>query len=341
MRGQPSSRVLTARASVILVVVVALVGLLLMKSFGVFDDKVQVVARVDSAGGALTVGAEVKLDGVVVGEVASIDPARKGVELALDLDPDKTDRVPSNVTVRILPISIFGAAYVELLRPEQPASAVTENAVLRQDESSATIELGDLLEETEALVDALGPAELATALETFAGTLDGRGDDIGKMIETANRAVQRLDPLMPLIREDLRLATIVSQTVSRITPNLFTALEGLVAGAHTLIDREEEFVKVLEGFSTASDSVESIVTDNDQALRAGVPYLRRVVSALYIARGDLPSNFTAIIALAAGAIPALSHGPYMRIDADLRLRDKPEYTRSDCPSYGGLRGKGC
>ncbi len=341
MRGEASPRTRTIRASVILVVVLTLIGLLLMYSFGTFDDKVRVVAKVDSAGGALTTGAEVKLDGVVVGTVKSIEPARKGVELELDLDPGKVDRVPSNVTVRILPISIFGAAYVELMRPETPASAVKANAILKQDTSSATIELGDLLEETEALVDALGPAELATALETFAATLDGRGDDIGKMIETANRAVTRLDPLMPLIREDLRLATVVATTITRITPNLFTALDGLVAGGHTLVDMEKAFVDVLAGFSTASDSVTSIVKENDEALKVGVPYLRRVVTALYLGRADLPGTFVAITALASGAIPALSHGPYMRIDADLRLRDEPAYTRGDCPTYAGRRGKGC
>lgn len=341
MRGQPTPRALAARAAVILVVVSGLVALALMKSFGVFDDRIRVVAQLDTAGGALTTGAEVKLGGVVVGSVTAIEPAERGVELHLELDPEKADRVPGNVTVRVLPISIFGAAYVELLPPEAPSGPIRADAVLAQDRSTATIELGDLLEETEALVEALGPAELATALETFAATLDGRGADLGAMVDTAERAVRRLDPLMPLVRQDLRLATTAALTVSRITPNLFTALEGLVAGARTLIDREEAFQQVLAGFSGASDSVEAIATANDDALRTGVPLLRRVVSALYVARADVPGSFRAVTALASGALPALSHGPFMRIDADLRLRDEPEYARDDCPTYAGLRGKGC
>lgn len=329
------------RAVAILGISLGLIGLLLAHSFGRFDDHVEVVARLDTAGGALEKGAEVKLDGVVVGEVRSIDPARDGVELRLDLDPDQAERVPANVTVRVLPISIFGAAYVELLRPARPKGQVTASTVLRQDTSATTIELGDLLEETQALVDALGPAELATALETFASTLDGRGDDIGMMIETADRAVARIEPLMPLIRQDLRLATVAAVTLSEITPNLFTALRGLVALSHTLIDREKAFGEVLAGFAEASDGVQRVVTENDRALRAGIPYIQRVVTALHLARADVPRTFVAVTALAAGALPALSFGPYMRIDADIRLRDERNYGPGDCPAYGGLRGRGC
>ncbi|WP_110205452.1 MCE family protein [Nocardioides daejeonensis] len=341
MSGQASKQTQAVRAGVILVVFLGLIGLLLAYSFGKFDDRVPVVAKLDSAGGALEVGAEVKLDGVVVGKVRSIDPAEKGIELQLDMDPERVDRVPANVTVRVLPISIFGAAYVELLRPERAEGHVTAKTVLHQDTSSTTIELGDLLEETQALVDALGPAELATALETFASTLDGRGDDIGEMIETANRAVQRIEPLMPLIRQDLRLATVTATTISQMTPNMFTALRGLVSVSRTLIDKEKAFQEVLSGFSSASDGLKGVVKKNDKALREGIPYIRRVVSALYVARADVPRTFRAVTALATGALPALSFGPYMRIDANIRLRDEPNYGPGDCPTYAGLRGKGC
>lgn len=330
-----------ARAGVVLVVSLGLIGLLLAHSFGRFDDKVEVVAALDTAGGALDTGAEVKLDGVVVGKVRSIDPAEDGIELALDLDPAQAERIPANATVRVLPISIFGAAYVELLRPKEPSGHVTAKTVLHQDTSATTIELGDLLEETEALVDALGPAELAQALDTFATTLRGRGEEIGVMLETADRAIGRIDPLMPLVREDLRLATVMAVTLSEMTPDLFTALAGLVRLSNTLIDREAAFQAVLAGFSEASVGIDELVRINDKALTEGIPYIRRVLTALHSARADLPRTFAAVTALATSALPALSFGPYMRIHAEIRLADERNYSRADCPSYGGLRGKGC
>lgn len=341
MRGAPSPRSQALRGTLILALCLGVVGLLLAKSFGRFDTVVPVVAELDSAGGALEVGAEVKLDGVVVGEVTSIDGTESGVDLQLALDPERADRVPGNVTVRVLPISIFGAAYVELLRPKKEKDHVRADAVLAQDTSSTTIELGDLLEDTQDLVDALGPAELATALETFAATLDGKGEQLGEMIDTANSAVARIEPLMPLIREDLRLATVVATTVTQMTPNLFTALEGAMAAGEMLIEREKEFRAVLAGLADASSGVDSIVTRNQAALAIGIPYLRRTVTALHLARGDIPRTFASVIALADGATPALRYGRYLRVDALVRLRDEEEYTREDCPSYGGLRGTGC
>ncbi|MDT0201410.1 MCE family protein [Nocardioides sp. AE5] len=329
------------RGAIILVVCLCLLGLILAKSFGKFDKTLPGSVNLDTAGGALQVGAEVKLDGVVVGKVTAIDPAEQGVRVALEFDPERAEKVPGNVTVRVLPVSIFGAAFVELLRPESPQGALASNAVLKQDESATTVELGDLLEETLALVDALGPAELANMLETFASTLDGKGEQIGEMIETADRVVARVQPVMPLIRQDIRLATIVMTTLSRITPNLFTALDGLVALSHTMIDMESEFAQVLTSLDQTSTKLDTVVTKNQQALEYGVPYLARVVNALYAARGDIPRTFDAVISLATRAAPAFSYGPYMRIDADLRLTDEPEYGRGDCPTYGGLRGVGC
>lgn len=341
MRGELSSRAMAIRGAAIFVALAVVVGLLLARSMGRFDETVPATAELEDAGGALAEGAEVKLDGVVVGEVAAIEPDEDGVRLELEFPPDKARKVPGNATVRVLPISIFGAAYVELLRPKAPEGAVTTDAVLREDRSAQTIELGDLLEDTQELVDALGPAELATMLETFASTLSGKGDDIGRMIETADRTVKRIQPLVPLIRQDMRLATTVMTTFSRITPNLFTALDGLMAAGQTLIDMEKEFQDVLSRLSGTSDGVERIVDGNRGALEAGLPLIRRVVHTLYLGRGDIPSTFAAVIALADGAEPALSYGPFMRIDADLRLQDEEEYGPGDCPTYLGLRGRGC
>src|SRR3546814_3217932 len=76
------------------------------------------------------------------------------------------------------------------------------------------------------------------------------------MIETSDWVLSRITPMMPLIRQDIRLATIVMSTFSRITPNLFTALDGIVAASRTMIDREKEFQAVLAGLSDAGRSEE-------------------------------------------------------------------------------------
>lgn len=341
MGVQASPRAQAVRGGVMLLVLAVVVGLLLADSFGKFDETVPASVTLDDAGGALEIGAEIKLDGVVVGKVDAIEPAPKGVEVGLQFVPEQAEKVPGNVTVRVLPVSIFGAAYVELLRPEKPKGAVTSNAALKQDASAETIELGDLLDETQDLVDALGPAELATMLETFASTLDGKGEKIGKMIETANRAVSRIQPFMPLIRQDIRLATIVMSTFSRITPNLFTALDGVMAAGQTMVDMEKEFRAVLEGFSDASASVDKVATKNQDALTTGLPHLRRVVHALYLGRGDIPRTFASVIALATNGGEAFSYGPFMRINAALRLTPESGYGPGDCPTYNGLPGQGC
>src|SRR3546814_5915282 len=85
-------------------------------------------------------------------------------------------------------------------------------------------------------------------------------------------------------------------TVSRITPNLFPALDGIVAASRTMIDREKEFQAVLAGLSDAGVSVGALVASNKEALTYQVPYLARVVHALHASLGDVPRTFAAVIA---------------------------------------------
>src|SRR3546814_7347461 len=61
-----------------------------------------------------------------------------GVRLDLEFEPEQAKKVPANSTVRVLPVSIFGAAYVELLRPKSSTGVLTDDVVLKQDESATT-----------------------------------------------------------------------------------------------------------------------------------------------------------------------------------------------------------
>src|SRR3546814_20327747 len=83
------------RGGLILILCGVLLALLLAKSFGKFDTVVPGSVVLDTAGGALETGAEIKLAGVVVGEVSQIRPADDGVRLDLEFEPEQAKTVPS------------------------------------------------------------------------------------------------------------------------------------------------------------------------------------------------------------------------------------------------------
>src|SRR5690606_9446797 len=127
----------------------------------------------DDIGGALISGNDVKVNGVIVGAVSRIvsAPAGNGVEVEVALDPQHAERIPADVTARILPATVFGTSFVDLV-PGGAGGTLRAGQQIAQDASAETLELQAILDGLDNVVSALGPAQLATALDNLAGALE-------------------------------------------------------------------------------------------------------------------------------------------------------------------------
>lgn len=89
-------------------------------TLGAFNRDFRPYARVtltsDRSGLVMEPGAKVKLRGVQVGRVASIQEGDP-VKLQLELYPEQLKYIPSNVGAEITATTAFGAKYVDLLTP--------------------------------------------------------------------------------------------------------------------------------------------------------------------------------------------------------------------------------
>ena len=90
---------------------------------GGFGPTVPVTVVSERAGLVMNPEAKVKMRGVQVGQVESIEtrPDGKAV-LHLAMDPDALKDIPSNVAVDITSSTVFGAKFVELVAPPDPSS---------------------------------------------------------------------------------------------------------------------------------------------------------------------------------------------------------------------------
>jgi len=93
-------------------VFLAIVGLLVALAVGFyrksFTPVVPVRLETSHVGNQLRVHADVKLRGLIVGEVRGVRAMGDHAELDLALDPDRVARIPSNVSARLLPKTLFG-----------------------------------------------------------------------------------------------------------------------------------------------------------------------------------------------------------------------------------------
>ena len=133
--------------------VVALVALSIEKYSGAFSDGVPVTLQIDHTGLQLDKHSDVKVRGLIVGEVTDLSTAGPAATVALRLKPEMARLIPDNVSARLLPKTLFGEKYVALVLPEHPSGrSLAAGDVLRRgpaerhvDQRAATRHLRPLL----------------------------------------------------------------------------------------------------------------------------------------------------------------------------------------------------
>lgn len=115
----------TVRRRLAGVVFIVVPALLIWLSIAVyqkdFTDSATVRVDTDTVGSEMHLNADVKLRGVVIGQVRGISSDGGGARLTLAIQPDKLGQVPSDVTAQMLPTTLFGERYVALVpRPTRP-----------------------------------------------------------------------------------------------------------------------------------------------------------------------------------------------------------------------------
>ena len=220
MTGSPSPVQNRLLGITLVVLIVVFVGWSITSYNKTFANVVTVSLETDSVGNALPRNADVKVRGLIVGEVRSATTAGGVVTSELAIEPDMAEMIPSNATARLLPKTLFGERYVALVLPEgRPGAPITEGTVLKQDRSGNAIEVGQVLDGLLPLLQAVPPENLANTLGALAQGLSGRGEQLGLTIDRLESIFAGLDTELPAIQEDLRGLADFSQTYSMRLPS--------------------------------------------------------------------------------------------------------------------------
>ncbi len=190
-----------------------------------FTETASVTVVVEQLGEQLGIPADVKVRGVRVGEVRSSTPDDSGkVVLELALEPTALADIPAAVTARILPKTLFGERYVELVVASGASASATgtlaEGAVIAQDTSARSVQLQEVFDELGPLLRTVQPADLNATLSSLAAALAGRGEELGGTLDRLGAYVAELRPLVPQLQTDLTLLADVTARYGEAAPAL-------------------------------------------------------------------------------------------------------------------------
>ncbi|POX47430.1 MCE family protein [Streptomyces sp. Ru72] len=250
---------------------IAVLALLLSLAVAVyqqaFTSVVRVTLQADSLGNQLEPRADVKLRGLLVGEVRAVHADGTKATLDLALKPQYVTFIPSDVHARLLPKTLFGEKYVDLVPPAgSTARPIRAGDVIAQDRTKTGIELQRLMNDLLPLLRTVQPGELNATLSAFATALEGRGDRIGDNLTRVEAYLRRLNPHLPSLREDISRFADVAQVYGDAAPDLMAILRNTVTTSRTLVEKKDELAAALRTTATVAETGRDFFDENGDRL---------------------------------------------------------------------------
>ncbi len=291
---------------------------------------VEVSVLTAAAGPSLNPHSEVKVKGVTVGEVTAITSDGRGAVVHLRLD--RAHLVPAGVDAAIVPKTLFGERYVDLVPPPGPAGpSIAAGAVIGA--SSSAVEVGELYTHLDAVLRALRPDQLSVALGSLAGALRGRGERLGDTAATLDTYLGGLNPRLPDLVRDLQRLTRTADVYAGAAPDLLRTLDNAsVISDDLLVAREDDLARLLVGGRDAADRLDDLVDEAGPPLLATADRARPVLALLAEYAPSYPCLVRALnVGAAAVDQIAGSRGPWFTASGDTVVPRRGYRTREDLP----------
>ena len=305
-----------------------------------FADYDEVTLQTSKIGLQLPERADIKVRGVIVGEVLDFEATAEGAELTLGLYPGEREQIPADVTGSIVPKTLFGEKYVSLEIPEGADTGESLQAGQTIDRTEVSIEVEKVLSDLYPLLRTVQPADLNMTLNAIATALEGRGERLGENLETLDSYLKRLNPQIPQILDDLRLTAQVSDTYSDVMPQIAEILRNTITTTGTLEDRDAKVRALFTDVAAFADTSRDFLDQNgDNLIRLGEVSAQQLrLLAKYAP--EYPCLLKGIVN-AAGPQAEAFRGFTLHIVLETLPNQPRGYNPNDVPRFGDTRGPSC
>jgi phospholipid/cholesterol/gamma-HCH transport system substrate-binding protein len=216
-------------------------------------------------------GAQVKVLGVGVGKVESIDVVGTQVRVAMSYDQDV--KVPADVHAIVVPPSVVGDRFVQLAPAYTGGPVLADGAQLDSTRAGIPLELDDTYRAIDQVATSLGPdgankdGALSNLITAGATSLRGRG-------QLFNSTVRELADAISVIASSSGDINGTTTNMSRLTRKLAGSDEtirslavSLVAVSTLLNDEGDNLETAVTSLNRALSGIDRLTRDNRAALR--------------------------------------------------------------------------
>jgi virulence factor Mce-like protein len=220
-------------------------------------------------------GSDLRVLGVTVGTIDSVQPQGKQVKVVMTLDDGV--QVPANADAAVISPSVVSDRYVQLTPAYTGGPQMKDNATIPIGRTQTPVELDQLYSTLNQLATALGPnganknGALSNLLNVGAANLDGNGAALGTMIQQLGAA---------------------TRTLSGSQDNLFQTIDSLQQFTTMLKNNNDQVQSVTQQLASVSGFLAADRQDLGQALNQLADALAQVQGFIRQNRGRIQSNVT-------------------------------------------------
>jgi phospholipid/cholesterol/gamma-HCH transport system substrate-binding protein len=292
-------RALTGLASVAVIAAIVAVAVGLFQ--GSFTESVPVTVLSSRAGLVMNTDAKVKMRGVQVGKVDSIEARPDGqAVLHLAMYPSEMHLIPANVLVDLTSPTVFGAKFVDLVAPAEP-SAQSLHAGQVLDSQHVTVEINTVFKQLTAVLGSLDPAKLNETLGAVSQALSGRGEKLGQAFSDLDSFLAKFNPTIPALSRDITLSVPVFRAYGDASPDLVRTVQNSVKISKSIVDEQHNLDALLVSAIGLADVGNDVLGTN----RKGLTDVLRLLAPTT----DLLNEYAPALTCALGGLAQIQKSP--------------------------------
>ncbi|HEX2176625.1 MAG TPA: MCE family protein [Nocardioidaceae bacterium] len=233
---------------------------------------------------ALYEGSEVKILGVPVGKVESVDP--QGTQVKVRLWYDAATDVPADAKAVIISPSVVGDRFVQLTPAYNGGPTLPDEATLGQDRTAEPLELDQIYQSLNDLNVALGPkganknGSLSRLLNATAKNFDGQGKQFHQTITDLSRFTGTLDNNKEEMFASLRQLARFTAVLRENDQNVRSFNRNLAQMSEFLEGERDDLAGALSNLGRAMDDITTFVRSNRRLIKENVNGLTEISGVL-------------------------------------------------------------
>jgi phospholipid/cholesterol/gamma-HCH transport system substrate-binding protein len=241
-------------------------------------------------------GADVRILGIKVGEVASVTPVGRSVKVELAYDAKQ--KVPANAQAVIVNQSLVADRYIQLTPVYKGGPVLADRTTLPLTRTAVPVEVDQVAGSLNDLGKALGPdganadGSLSRLLQVGATTLDGQGSDIHETIRDTSRMLSTLSEDRGDVASTIENLRLITGAMVANDQQIKSFTEHLAAVSGQLSGEQQELSAALQALGPTLRNVTRFVKGNRTALAANVRQLAQITSVL-VKQKDALAEFLA------------------------------------------------